>query len=78
MAGKPSLHVFALPFSLLASVLCSLDVELCPGEMLSPVVPSSLGNATALGFTIAAIVLRTWLHLAYHSVIVFVVSIAPS
>jgi hypothetical protein len=78
MAGKPSLSVFALPFSLLASALRSLDLELCPGEMLPPVVPSSPGNAAALGFTVAAIVLRTWLHLAYHSVIVFVVSIAPS
>jgi hypothetical protein len=28
-------------------------------------------------FTVAAVVLRTWLRLAYHSVIAFLVSIAP-
>jgi hypothetical protein len=49
MAGEPSLSVFALPFSLLASVLRVLDLEPCPSEMLPPVVPSSPGNAAALG-----------------------------
>jgi hypothetical protein len=48
MASEPSLSVFALPFSLLASVLRVLDLEPCPGEMLPPVVPSSPGNTAAL------------------------------
>jgi hypothetical protein len=72
-----SLYVFALPFSLLASALRVLDLEPCPGEMLPPVVPSSPGNATALGVHRRRHMLRTWLHLAYHSVVAFVVSIAP-
>jgi hypothetical protein len=69
--------MFALPFSLLASVLRVLDLEPCPGEMLPPIVPLSPGNAAALEFTVATVVLRTWLHLAYHSIVTFVVSIAP-
>jgi hypothetical protein len=48
MAGEPSLSVFALPFSLLASVLRVLDLEPCPGKMLPPVLPLSPGNTAAL------------------------------
>jgi hypothetical protein len=44
-----SLSMFAPPLSLLASVLHVLDLELCPGVMLPPIVPSSPGNAVALG-----------------------------